>query len=155
MHVYCEKEPKYCALAQANTELAAATEKLEVIREKLLANYSSWAFLYLLLVVHMLHLSQEECPVTVFSAWFPACEMLEDDERLSSLEKFSRWNEVCRLSKKRIGASPLKTSKHRRKLSWGDILLTAGFVSHFGTFIKHHQDPKGHVWIPPLKTHQD
>ncbi|KAM7035952.1 LOW QUALITY PROTEIN: dynein axonemal heavy chain 11 [Passerculus sandwichensis] len=31
--VYFEREPKYCAVAQANTELAAAVEKLEVIRE--------------------------------------------------------------------------------------------------------------------------
>ncbi|XP_074393326.1 dynein axonemal heavy chain 11 isoform X2 [Zonotrichia albicollis] len=55
-------------------------------------------------------------------------------------------------SKKRIGARPLKISKHRRKLSCGDILLTAAFVSYFGTCIKqHHQDPKGHFWITSLK----
>lgn len=33
--VYCDVEPKRQALAQANFELAAATEKLEAIRKKL------------------------------------------------------------------------------------------------------------------------
>lgn len=39
--VYCDVEPKRQALAQANLELAAATEKLEGIRKKLevRANY--------------------------------------------------------------------------------------------------------------------
>lgn len=39
--VYCDVEPKRQALAQANLELAAATEKLESIRKKLevSANY--------------------------------------------------------------------------------------------------------------------
>ncbi|KAM9575401.1 dynein axonemal heavy chain 11 [Guaruba guarouba] len=34
--VYFELEPKYSALAQANAGLAAATEKLEIVRKKLL-----------------------------------------------------------------------------------------------------------------------
>lgn len=40
--VYCDVEPKRQALAQANLELAAATEKLEAIRKKLevSANYN-------------------------------------------------------------------------------------------------------------------
>lgn len=33
--VYCDVEPKRQALAQANSELAAATEKLEALRKKL------------------------------------------------------------------------------------------------------------------------
>ncbi|XP_051641920.1 dynein axonemal heavy chain 11 [Manacus candei] len=36
LEVYHEAEPKCCALAQAHTELAAATEKLEAFRKKLL-----------------------------------------------------------------------------------------------------------------------
>lgn len=36
--VYCEVEPKCCALAQTNAELAAAIEKLEAVRKKLLVS---------------------------------------------------------------------------------------------------------------------
>jgi len=36
--VYCEAEPKCCALAQANAELAAATKQLEAIRKRLLVS---------------------------------------------------------------------------------------------------------------------
>lgn len=38
LEVYCEVEPKRHALAQANVELAAATEKLEAIRKKLVVS---------------------------------------------------------------------------------------------------------------------
>ena len=39
--VYCDVEPKRQALAQANLELAAATEKLEAIRKKLAVSTGS------------------------------------------------------------------------------------------------------------------
>lgn len=39
--VYCDVEPKRQALAQANLELAAATEKLEAIRKKLAVSADS------------------------------------------------------------------------------------------------------------------
>lgn len=39
--VYCDVEPKRQALAQTNLELAAATEKLEAIRKKLLVSTNS------------------------------------------------------------------------------------------------------------------
>ncbi|PNI58007.1 DNAH11 isoform 4 [Pan troglodytes] len=40
--VYCDVEPKRQALAQANLELAAATEKLEAIRKKLVSEKIRW-----------------------------------------------------------------------------------------------------------------
>jgi hypothetical protein len=39
--VYCDVEPKRQALAQTNLELAAATEKLEAIRKKLVVSANS------------------------------------------------------------------------------------------------------------------
>lgn len=39
--VYCDVEPKRHALAQANLELATATEKLEAIRKKLAVSAAS------------------------------------------------------------------------------------------------------------------
>lgn len=36
--VYCDVEPKRQALAQANLELAAATEKLDALRRKLVVS---------------------------------------------------------------------------------------------------------------------
>lgn len=39
--VYCHVEPKRQALAQTNLDLAAATEKLEAIRRKLMVSVTS------------------------------------------------------------------------------------------------------------------
>lgn len=40
--VYCDVEPKRQALAQANVELAAATEKLDALRKKLAVSINGY-----------------------------------------------------------------------------------------------------------------
>ncbi|KAM7123899.1 LOW QUALITY PROTEIN: dynein axonemal heavy chain 11 [Ciconia maguari] len=135
--VYCEVEPKRCALAQANAELAAATEKLEAIRKKLLVLDSN---------LRKLTASLEKAVA----------------EKVRCQDDVDRTNKTIGLanrlvkgleSENRRWNQSVENLKVQKKTLCGDVLLTAAFVSYFGPFTKqYHQELMEHFWIPFLKS---
>uniref|UniRef100_A0A8C8VJF2 Dynein axonemal heavy chain 11 n=1 Tax=Pelusios castaneus TaxID=367368 RepID=A0A8C8VJF2_9SAUR len=135
--VYCDVEPKRHALTRANAELAAATEKLEAIRKKLV------------------DLDSNLCRLTASFEKATA-------EKVRCQEDVNRTNKTIELANrlvKGLQAEKLRWSqsiKHfeaQKKTLCGDVLLTAAFVSYIGSFTKQYrQELVEHMWIPFLKS---
>nr|XP_032639292.1 dynein heavy chain 11, axonemal isoform X5 [Chelonoidis abingdonii] len=135
--VYCDVEPKRHALAQANAELAAATEKLGAIRKKLI------------------ELDSNLCRLTASfeKAIAKKVRCQEDVNRTNkTIELANRLVKGLQAEKIRWSQS-IKHFKAHEKTLCGDVLLTAAFVSYVGSFTKRYrQELVEHMWIPFLKS---
>ncbi|XP_058534261.1 dynein axonemal heavy chain 11 [Ochotona princeps] len=133
--VYCDVEPKRQALAQTNLELAAATEKLEAIRKKLV------------------DLDRNLSRLT-------ACFEKAIAEKVRSQEEVNQTNATIALANKLV--KELESEKSRwsqsiesfdiqEKTLCGDVLLTAAFVSYVGSFTRpYRQELVTCKWVPFL-----
>uniref|UniRef100_A0A8C3PC88 Dynein axonemal heavy chain 11 n=1 Tax=Chrysemys picta bellii TaxID=8478 RepID=A0A8C3PC88_CHRPI len=135
--VYCDVEPKRHALAQANAELAAATEKLGAIRKKLI------------------ELDSNLCRLTASfeKAIAKKVRCQEDVNRTNkTIELANRLVKGLQAEKIRWSQS-IKHFEAQEKTLCGDVLLTAAFVSYVGSFTKQYrQELVEHKWIPFLKS---
>uniref|UniRef100_A0A8D2LWB0 Dynein axonemal heavy chain 11 n=1 Tax=Varanus komodoensis TaxID=61221 RepID=A0A8D2LWB0_VARKO len=135
--VYCDVEPKRQALAQANAELAAATEKLETIRKKLG------------------ELDRNLCKLTASFEKATA-------EKVRCQEDVGQTNKTIELANRLVKG--LESENIRWTLSiksfeaqeitvCGDVLLTAAFVSYVGSFTKlYRQELVESMWLPFMKS---
>ncbi|MEJ1283888.1 hypothetical protein NN561_014866 [Cricetulus griseus] len=129
--VYCDVEPKRQALAQTNSDLAAATEKLEAIRRKLV------------------DLDQNLSKLT-------ASFQKATAEKVRCQEEVNQTNKTIdlanRLSEKIRWGQSIKSFETQEKTLCGDVLLTAAFVSYIGPFTRQYRrelvDCK---WVPFLQ----
>uniref|UniRef100_A0A7M4FBW4 Dynein axonemal heavy chain 11 n=1 Tax=Crocodylus porosus TaxID=8502 RepID=A0A7M4FBW4_CROPO len=137
--VFCEVEPKRHALAQANADLAAATEKLEAIRKKLI------------------DLDRNLCRHTASfeKAIAEKVRCQEDVNRTSrTIELASRLVKGLESENIRWSQS-IKHLEAQEKTLCGDVLLTAAFVSYVGSFMKQYrQELVEHLWIPFLRSQE-
>ncbi|KAM6202712.1 dynein axonemal heavy chain 11 isoform 2-T2 [Rhynchocyon petersi] len=134
--VYCDVEPKRQALAQINVELAAATEKLEGIRKKLVDLDRN---------LNKLTASFEKAIA----------------EKVRCQEEVNQTNNTIQLANRLV--TELESEKVRwgqaidsfetqEKTLCGDVLLTAAFVSYVGSFTKQYrQELVNYKWIPFLQ----
>ncbi|KAM6374901.1 LOW QUALITY PROTEIN: dynein axonemal heavy chain 11 [Alca torda] len=128
--VYCEVEPKRCELAK---QLAAATEKLEAIRKKLLVLDSNLC----------------ELRASLEKAVAEKVRCQDDGSTNKTVELANRLGMGLESENTRWSQS-VENLKAQKKTLCGDILLTAAFVSYFGPFTKYCQELMEHFWIPFL-----
>ncbi|XP_053409478.1 dynein axonemal heavy chain 11 [Nycticebus coucang] len=134
--VYCDVEPKRQALAQANLELAAATEKLEAIRKKL--------------VDLDRNLSRLTASFEKAIAEKVRCQE-EVNQTSKTIELANRLVKELEAKKIRWGQS-IKSFEAQEKTLCGDVLLTAAFVSYVGSFTKQYrQELVDCKWVPFLQ----
>ncbi|XP_044918704.1 dynein axonemal heavy chain 11 isoform X1 [Mustela putorius furo] len=134
--VYCDVEPKRQALAQANFELAAATEKLEAIRKKL-EDLDR-------------HLSRLTASFEKAIAKKVQCQE-EVNQTHKTIELANRLVKELESEKIRWGQS-VKSFEAQEKTLCGDVLLTAAFVSYVGPFTKPYRQELVDVkWVPFLQ----
>ncbi|OBS72263.1 hypothetical protein A6R68_13157 [Neotoma lepida] len=129
--VYCDVEPKRQALAQTNLDLAAATEKLEAIRKKLV------------------DLDQNLSRLTASFEKATA-------EKVRCQEEVNQTNKTIdlanRLSEKIRWGQSIKSFETQEKTLCGDVLLTAAFVSYIGSFTRQYrQELVDCKWVPFLQ----
>ncbi|XP_043921477.1 dynein axonemal heavy chain 11 [Protopterus annectens] len=135
--VYCDVEPKRQALAQANSELAAATEKLEMIRRKLVDLDNN---------LNRLTTSFEKAT----------------GEKVRCQEEVNRTSRTIDLANRLVKgleaenvrwANSIHHFEAQEKTLCGDVLLTAAFVSYVGSFTKlYRQELVQCKWIPFIKS---
>ncbi|PNJ55825.1 DNAH11 isoform 1 [Pongo abelii] len=134
--VYCDVEPKRQALAQANLELAAATEKLEAIRKKL--------------VDLDRNLSRLTASFEKATAEKVRCQE-EVNQTNKTIKLANRLVKELEAKKIRWGQS-IKSFEAQEKTLCGDVLLTAAFVSYVGPFTKQYRQELVHCkWVPFLQ----
>ncbi|XP_062979874.1 dynein axonemal heavy chain 11 [Elgaria multicarinata webbii] len=135
--VYCDVEPKRQALAHANAELAAATEKLEAIRKKLA------------------ELDLNLCKLTASFEKATA-------EKLRCQEDVGQTNKTIELANRLVKGlesenvrwtHAIKSFETQEITVCGDVLLTAAFVSYVGSFTKlYRQELVESIWLPFIKS---
>uniref|UniRef100_A0A8C9AK17 Dynein axonemal heavy chain 11 n=1 Tax=Prolemur simus TaxID=1328070 RepID=A0A8C9AK17_PROSS len=134
--VYCDVEPKRQALAQANLELATATEKLEAIRKKL--------------VDLDRNLSRLRASFEKAIAEKVRCQE-EVNQTSKTIELANRLVKELEAKKIRWGQS-IKSFEAQEKTLCGDVLLTAAFVSYVGPFTRpYRQELVNCKWVPFLQ----
>nr|XP_020748715.1 dynein heavy chain 11, axonemal isoform X1 [Odocoileus virginianus texanus] len=134
--VYCDVEPKRQALAQANLELAAATEKLEAIRKKL-ADLDR-------------NLSRLTDSFEKAIAEKVRCQE-EVNQTNKTIELANRLVRELESEKIRWGQS-IKSFEAQEKTLCGDVLLTAAYVSYVGSFThQYRQELVDCMWVPFLQ----
>ncbi|XP_074223450.1 dynein axonemal heavy chain 11 isoform X1 [Camelus bactrianus] len=134
--VYCDVEPKRQALAQANLELAAATEKLEAIRKKL-ADLDR-------------NLSRLTASFEKAIAKKVRCQE-EVNQTNKTVELANRLVAELESEKIRWGQA-IKSFEAQEKTLCGDVLLTAAFVSYVGCFTRQYrQELVDCMWVPFLR----
>ncbi|XP_049749389.1 dynein axonemal heavy chain 11 isoform X2 [Elephas maximus indicus] len=134
--VYCQVEPKRQTLAQTNLELAAATEKLEAIRKKL--------------VDLDRNLSKLTASFEKAIAKKVRCQE-EVNQTNRTIELANRLVKELEAKKIRWGQS-IESFQAQEKTLCGDVLLTAAFVSYAGSFTKQYrQELVNSKWIPFLQ----
>uniref|UniRef100_A0A8C4N1J5 Dynein axonemal heavy chain 11 n=1 Tax=Equus asinus asinus TaxID=83772 RepID=A0A8C4N1J5_EQUAS len=134
--VYCDVEPKRQALAQANLELAAATEKLEAIRKKL-GDLDR-------------NLSRLTASFEKATAKKVRCQE-EVNQTNKTIELANRLVKELESEKIRWGQS-IKSFEAQEKTLCGDVLLMAAFVSYVGSFTKQYrQELVDCKWVPFLQ----
>ncbi|RXM27080.1 Dynein heavy chain 11, axonemal [Acipenser ruthenus] len=155
--VYCEVALKRRALSQANTDLAGAAEKLEVIWRKLAVSMEY-------------NFTKQQCTLMPF-------EHKELDTSLATLtaafekaiaEKIRCQDEVNRTNKTIELANRLVKGLESENVRWvhsvaqyheqeqtlcGDVLLTAAFISYAGSFSKRYRhELVENLWMPYLRS---
>ncbi|XP_048655651.1 dynein axonemal heavy chain 11 isoform X1 [Marmota marmota marmota] len=134
--VYCDVEPKRQALAQANLELAAATEKLEAIRKKLVdldQNLSKLTASFEKAIAEKVRCQEEV------------------NQTNKTIELANRLVKELESEKIRWGQN-IKSFEAQEKTLCGDVLLTAAFVSYVGPFTKQYRQELVHCkWVPFLQ----
>ncbi|XP_023387296.1 dynein heavy chain 11, axonemal, partial [Pteropus vampyrus] len=134
--VYCDVEPKRQALAQANLELAAATEKLEGIRKKL----------------EDLDRNLSRLTASFEKAIAKKVQCQEEvNQTNKTIELANRLVKELESEKVRWGQS-IKSFETQEKTLCGDVLLTAAFVSYVGSFTQQYrQELVDCKWVPFLQ----
>uniref|UniRef100_A0A8C0HXD6 Dynein axonemal heavy chain 11 n=1 Tax=Balaenoptera musculus TaxID=9771 RepID=A0A8C0HXD6_BALMU len=134
--VYCDVEPKRQALAQANLELAAATEKLEAIRKKL-ADLDR-------------NLSRLTASFEKAIAEKVRCQE-EVNQTNRTIELANRL--VKELEAKKIcWGQSVQSFEAQEKTLCGDVLLMAAYVSYVGSFTQQYrQELVDCKWVPFLR----
>ncbi|CAH6779586.1 Dnah11 [Phodopus roborovskii] len=121
--VYCDVEPKRQALAQTNLDLAAATEKLEAIRRKLVDLDQN--------------LSKLTASFEKATAEKVRCQE-EVNQTNKTIDLANRLVSELEAKKIRWGQS-IKSFETQEKTLCGDVLLTAAFVSYAGPFTRRYR----------------
>ncbi|XP_032944295.1 dynein axonemal heavy chain 11 isoform X2 [Rhinolophus ferrumequinum] len=134
--VYCDVEPKRQALAQANLELAAATEKLEAIRKKL----------------EDLDRNLSRLTASFEKAIAKKVQCQEEvNQTNKTIELANRLVKELESEKIRWGQS-IKSFEAQEKTLCGDVLLAAAFVSYVGSFTtQYRQELIDCKWVPFLQ----
>ncbi|XP_076407691.1 dynein axonemal heavy chain 11 isoform X6 [Peromyscus maniculatus bairdii] len=134
--VYCDVEPKRQALAQTNLDLAAATEKLEAIRKKLVDLDQN--------------LSRLTASFEKATAEKVRCQE-EVNQTNKTIDLANRLVSELESEKIRWGQS-IKSFETQEKTLCGDVLLTAAFVSYIGSFTRQYrQELVDCKWVPFLR----
>ncbi|GLH11964.1 Dynein heavy chain, cytoplasmic [Gryllus bimaculatus] len=135
--VYCDVEPKRRALALANAELAAAQDKLEVIKRKVA--------------------SLEEQLAKLTADFEQATE-----EKMRCQKEADATNATIQLANRLVGglasenvrwAEAVAEYMKQGKTLPGDVLLVTAFISYVGCFKKQFRlDLLNKFWLPNLKS---
>nr|CAD7593189.1 unnamed protein product [Timema genevievae] len=135
--VYCDVEPKRKALAQANADLATATEKLSVIKRKVV--------------------SLEE-QLAKLTADFEQASA----EKQRCQQEADATNRTIQLANRLVGglasenvrwAEAVANYMQQGTTLPGDVLLVTAFISYVGCFTKQYRlDLLNKMWLPFLKT---
>lgn len=135
--VYCTVEPKRMALAQANSDLATAQEKLRVITNKIQSLESDLAEL---------------------TAKFEKAT----NEKLRCQQEADLTAKTIELANRLVGglasenvrwADSINDFREQEKTLPGDVLLITAFVSYVGCFTKQYRlDLMDKHWLPYLKS---
>ncbi|CAG5123335.1 unnamed protein product, partial [Candidula unifasciata] len=134
--VYCTVEPKRIALNQANAELAAAREKLRLIKNK----------------VAELEETLAKCQAEFEKA---------TAEKLRCQHEAETTAKTIELANRLVGglesenvrwAESIANFRENEKTLPGDVLMTTAFVSYVGCFTKNYRtDLMDNHWLPYLK----
>uniref|UniRef100_W5MKY4 Dynein, axonemal, heavy polypeptide 9 like n=1 Tax=Lepisosteus oculatus TaxID=7918 RepID=W5MKY4_LEPOC len=134
--VFCEVELKRKALSQANTDLAEAAEKLEVIRKKL---------------------AELDMNLATLTAAFEKATA----EKLRCQDEVNRTNKTIELANRLVKglesenvrwAHSVAQYHEQEKTLCGDLLLTAAFISYAGSFSKRYRhELVENLWMPYLR----
>ncbi|KAM6314848.1 LOW QUALITY PROTEIN: dynein axonemal heavy chain 11 [Aegotheles albertisi] len=159
--VYCEVEQR-CALTQASTELAAATEKLEAIRKNLLVLDSNLHKLTTSLqkavaekVRCQEHVNRTNKTIELVNRLVKGLETPGTATvglTLQTSKAFGRSgkdNGLCPQSENMHWSQSIEHLKAQKNLC---VLLTAAFLSYFGPFKQYRQERMEHFWIHFLKS---
>ena len=135
--VFCEVEPKRLALNQANSELAAATEKLRVIKNKI---------------------NSLEADLAQLTAEFEKAT----NEKLRCQQEADTTAKTIELANRLVGglasenvrwAEAVSEYRVQEKSLPGDVLMITAFVSYVGCFTKlYRTDLQEKCWLPFLST---
>ncbi|GCB73975.1 hypothetical protein scyTo_0003059 [Scyliorhinus torazame] len=135
--VYCEVELKRKALVQANSDLAAAAEKLEVIRKKL---------------------AELDTSLTGLTAAFESatCEKVRCQDEVNKTNKtIELANRLVKgLESENVRWAQSVTQYHEQEETLcGDVLLMTTFISYAGSFSKKYRDELvQNMWMPYLRS---
>uniref|UniRef100_A0A8D2LWB2 AAA+ ATPase domain-containing protein n=1 Tax=Varanus komodoensis TaxID=61221 RepID=A0A8D2LWB2_VARKO len=134
--VYCEVDLKRQSLAQANTDLIMAAEKLDAIRKKLRVN---------------------------LAAFTTAFERATAD-KIRCQEEVNRTNKTIELANRLVKglesenvrwAQSIAQYHEQEKTLCGDVLLTAAFISYAGPFAKRYRhELVQNLWLPFLRSQE-
>ncbi|XP_007888401.2 dynein axonemal heavy chain 11-like [Callorhinchus milii] len=135
--VYCEVEVKRKALLQANSDLAVAAEKLEVIRKKL---------------------AELDRNLTALTDVFEKAT----SEKVRCHDEVKGTNTTIELANRLVKglesenvrwAQSVAQYREQGKSLCGDVLLTAAFVSYAGSFSKRYRyELLQNMWMPYLRS---
>ncbi|XP_078083834.1 dynein axonemal heavy chain 11 [Mustelus asterias] len=135
--VYCEVELKRKALAQANSDLAAAAEKLEVIRKKL---------------------AELDMSLTGLTVAFERAT----SEKVRCQDEVNRTNKTIELANRLVKglesenvrwAQSVTQYHEQEKTLCGDVLLMTAFISYAGSFSKKYRyELVQNMWMPYLRS---
>ncbi|KAL6475225.1 hypothetical protein MHYP_G00162650 [Metynnis hypsauchen] len=133
--VYCEVEPKRQALNKANAELAAAQEKLSIIKAKIN------------------HLNENLAKLTAKFEKATADKLKCQQEAETTARTISLANRlVGGLASENVRwAEAVANFKHQERTLCGDVLLITAFVSYLGYFTKRYRhELMDNTWKPYL-----
>ncbi|KAM8934084.1 dynein axonemal heavy chain 11-like [Pelodytes ibericus] len=133
--VYCEVDIKRQSLSQANTDLALAAEKLEVIQKKL---------------------EELDANLAALTTGFERATA----EKIRCQEEVNKTNKTIELANRLVKglesenvrwAQSVALFHEQEKTLCGDVLLTASFISYAGSFSKKYRyELVEHLWMPYL-----
>uniref|UniRef100_A0A8C2BI93 Dynein axonemal heavy chain 11 n=1 Tax=Cyprinus carpio TaxID=7962 RepID=A0A8C2BI93_CYPCA len=134
--VFCEVEVKRMCLAQANTDLAEAAEKLEIIRKKL---------------------AELDGSLDTLKAAFEKAT----SEKLRCQDEVNHTNTTIQLANRLVKglesenvrwAHSVAQYREQESTLCGDVLLTAAFISYAGSFSKRYRhELLYNLWMPYLR----